>query len=104
MGCDFACGGDDPPAKGCSAFTAMSELSLLLNKDYNQYVINEFGELYRNPLNALVYLPLLPAFSKVGNIVSARAAREDIVMASVEAMINGINKLLIKNHKQGNKK
>jgi 2-isopropylmalate synthase len=37
-----------------------------------------------------------------GNIVSARAAREDIVMASVEAMINGINKLLIK-HKQGNK-
>ncbi len=39
-----------------------------------------------------------------GNIVSARAAREDIVMASVEAMINGINKLLIKNHKQGSKK
>jgi 2-isopropylmalate synthase len=31
-----------------------------------------------------------------GNIVSARAAREDVVMASVEAMINGINKSLIK--------
>ena len=66
------CGGDDPPAKGCSAFVAMNELSLLLNKDYNEYVINEFGEPYRNPLNALIYLPLLPAFSKVGNIVSAR--------------------------------
>jgi 2-isopropylmalate synthase len=39
-----------------------------------------------------------------GNIVSARAAREDIVMASVEAMINGINKCLIKNRKQGHKK
>ncbi len=38
-----------------------------------------------------------------GNIVSARAAREDIVMASVEAMINGINKLLVKSHKQANK-
>jgi 2-isopropylmalate synthase len=39
-----------------------------------------------------------------GNIVSARAAREDIVMASVEAMINGINKCLIKNRsKQGTK-
>jgi 2-isopropylmalate synthase len=38
-----------------------------------------------------------------GNIVSARAAREDIVMASVEAMINGINKLLLKNRMQGNK-
>ncbi len=39
-----------------------------------------------------------------GQIVSARAAREDIVMASVEAMINGINKCLIKNRKLGNKK
>jgi 2-isopropylmalate synthase len=39
-----------------------------------------------------------------GNIVSARAAREDIVMASVEAMINGINKCLLKNRKQGIKK
>jgi 2-isopropylmalate synthase len=38
-----------------------------------------------------------------GNIVSARAAREDIVMASVEAMINGINKLLLKNHKRRSK-
>jgi 2-isopropylmalate synthase len=39
-----------------------------------------------------------------GNIVSARAAREDIVMASVEAMINGINKCLLKNRSQGKKK
>jgi 2-isopropylmalate synthase len=39
-----------------------------------------------------------------GNIVSARAAREDIVMASVEAMINGINKCLLKNRNQGKKK
>jgi hypothetical protein len=74
------CGGDDPPAKGCSAFTSMSELSLLLNKDYNEYVIKEFGDLYRNPLNALVYLPLLPAFSKVGNIVSARKEMDDMVV------------------------
>ncbi|MEM3608908.1 MAG: 2-isopropylmalate synthase [Candidatus Bathyarchaeia archaeon] len=33
---------------------------------------------------------------KYGEIVSARGAGEDIVKASVEAMINGINKLLIK--------
>ncbi|MEM2929063.1 MAG: 2-isopropylmalate synthase [Nitrososphaerota archaeon] len=31
-----------------------------------------------------------------GNIASARAVHEDIIMASVEAMINGINKLLYK--------
>lgn len=38
-----------------------------------------------------------------GHVVSARAAREDIVMASVEAMINGINKCLLKQRKLGNK-
>jgi len=37
---------------------------------------------------------------KDGNLVSARGAREDIVMASVEAMINGINKLLIRRRRQ----
>jgi len=35
-----------------------------------------------------------------GNVVSARGAREDIVMASVEATINGINKLLLKRRKE----
>ena len=33
---------------------------------------------------------------KEGNVVSARAAHEDIVMASVEAMIDGINKSLLR--------
>jgi len=36
---------------------------------------------------------------KDGNVMSARAAREDIVMASVEAMINGINKVLLRRRK-----
>ena len=74
------CGGDDPPAKGCSAFVSMSELELLLNKDYNEYVIKEFGDYYRNPLNALIYLPLLPAYSKVGNIVTARREIDEMVV------------------------
>jgi hypothetical protein len=74
------CGGDDPPAKGCSAFTAMNELSLLLNKEYNEYVCGEYGDYYRNPLNALIYLPLLPAFSKVGDIMTARRELDDMVV------------------------
>jgi hypothetical protein len=74
------CGGDDPPAKGCSAFVSMNELTLLLNRDYNDYVIQTYGEYYRNPLNALIYLPLLPAFSKVGNIVNARKELDDMVV------------------------
>jgi hypothetical protein len=67
------CGGDDPPAKGCSAFVALNELELLTNKEYNEFVIGEYGDYYRNPLNALIYLPLLPAYTKAGNIVTARA-------------------------------
>ena len=43
------CGGDDPPAKGCSAFTSMNELSLFLNKDYNEYVVKEYGEMLPKP-------------------------------------------------------
>ncbi len=74
------CGGDDPPAKGCSAFTAMNELSLILNKDHNDYVVKTYGECYRNPLNALIYLPLLPAYTKVGNIVTARSEMDDMVV------------------------
>jgi hypothetical protein len=38
---------------------------------------------------------------KDGNVVSARSAREDVVMASVEAMINGINKCLAKRRRMG---
>jgi hypothetical protein len=74
------CGGDDPPAKGCSAFTAMNELSLLLHKDYNEYVTKTFGECYRNPLNAMIYVPLLPAYSKIGNIVTARREIDEMVV------------------------
>jgi 2-isopropylmalate synthase len=33
---------------------------------------------------------------KDGNVVSARSANEDIVKASVEAMITGINRLLLR--------
>jgi 2-isopropylmalate synthase len=44
---------------------------------------------------------LVKVEDKNGNVVSARAAREDIVMASVEAMINGINRYLIKRRRLG---
>ena len=40
---------------------------------------------------------------KNGNVVSSKAANEDIVKASVNAMIMGINRLLLKN-KRLNKK
>ena len=39
---------------------------------------------------------LVKVEDKDGNIASASAAREDIVVASVEAMVDGINKILLK--------
>lgn len=74
------CGGDDPPAKGTSAFTAMNELSLLLNRDYNEYVSKSFGDIYQNPLNALIWLPLMPAYTNVGNIVTARRDMDEMIV------------------------
>lgn len=74
------CGGDDPPAKGCSAYIAMNELSLLLNKEYNEKVCKVYGDYYKNPLNAMIYLPLLPAYSKIGNIISARREMDEMVV------------------------
>jgi hypothetical protein len=82
------CSGDDPPAKGCSAFVAMNELSLILNKDYNEYVIKNYGDLYRNPLNALIYLPLLPAYTKVGNIVSARREMDEMIVEMLYTLMD----------------
>ncbi|MCJ7613412.1 hypothetical protein MUO71_01410 [Candidatus Bathyarchaeota archaeon] len=74
------CGGDDPPAKGTSAFTAMNELALLLNRDYNEYVSKSFGEIYQNPLNALVWLPLMPAYTNAGNVVTARRDIDEMIV------------------------
>ena len=74
------CGGDDPPAKGTSAFTAMSELSLLLNRNYNEYVTDSYGNIYRNPLNAMLWLPLMPAYTNAGNIVTARKDIDEMIV------------------------
>ena len=74
------CGGDDPPAKGTSAFTAISELSLLLNRNYNEYVTDSYGNIYRNPLNAMLWLPLMPAYTNAGNIVTARKDIDEMIV------------------------
>jgi hypothetical protein len=74
------CRGDDPPAKGCSAYVAMNEHSLLLNREYNEYVSKSFGDIYRNPLNSLIYLPLMPAYTRVGNIVAARREIDEMIV------------------------
>jgi 2-isopropylmalate synthase len=75
-----------------------------LTNSLEQIKLNEYRlEAITGGSNAVAEV-IIKVEDNKGNIVSARAAREDIVMASVEAMINGINKCLLKNRKQGNKK
>lgn len=70
--CVLPCPGDDPPAKGYSAFNAINELSHLINREKNALLTDGLGEVYRNPFNSVMFLPLMPAYSKTGNIMSAR--------------------------------
>ena len=58
------CGGDDPPAKGCSAFVAMNELSLLLNKDYNEYVIKAIRRTLPKPTQRTNLLTIVTCLLK----------------------------------------
>lgn len=74
------CRGDDPPAKGCSAFSSLSELSLLLNNDYNEFICKKYGEFYRNPFNAFICIPLTPAYSNTGNIIVARKDIDEMIV------------------------
>ena len=70
--CVLPCPGDDPPAKGYSAFNAINEMSHLVNREKNALLTEGLGEVYRNPFNSVMFLPLMPAYSKTGNIMSAR--------------------------------
>lgn len=71
-----------------------------LTRNLAKITLNEYRlEAITGGSNAVAEV-LIKVEDDKGNIISARAAREDIVMASVEAMINGINKCLIKNRKQ----
>jgi len=66
----------------------VNELSLALNKEYNEYVTSNYGEFYRNPLNALVWLPLLPAYNKVGNIVAARREMDEMIVEMLYVLMD----------------
>tara|TARA_B100000315_G_scaffold260579_1_gene323114 strand:+ start:906 stop:3617 length:2712 start_codon:yes stop_codon:yes gene_type:complete len=73
------CSGDDPPAKGASAFATLNELELLLNRNKNVAISSAFGKVYENPLTACLMLPLGPAFGKTGSMVDAKNYIDDAI-------------------------
>lgn len=82
------CAGDDPPAKGYSAFNAINEMSLLLNMRENEYVTKGLGDEYRNPFNAMLFLPLMPAYSKTGNIITAREEIDQMIVEMIYVLMD----------------
>jgi hypothetical protein len=86
--CILPCPGDDPPAKGYSAFNAINELSLLINREKNALITDGLGEVYRNPFNTVMFLPLMPAYSKTGNIISARDEIDKMIVEMIYVLMD----------------
>lgn len=86
--CILPCTGDDPPAKGYSAYNAITELSLLINREKNELITEGLGEVYRNPFNTVMFLPLMPAYSKTGNIISARDEIDKMIVEMIYVLMD----------------
>lgn len=86
--CILPCAGDDPPAKGYSAFNAVNELTTLLNRRTNEALVKNLGEEYRNPFNAVLFLPLMPAYSKTGNIILARDEVDQMITEMIYVLMD----------------
>jgi len=86
--CVLPCTGDDPPAKGYSAFNAIKELSTLVNREKNALLTQGLGEVYRNPFNTVMFLPLMPAYSKTGNIMSARDEVDKMIVEMIYVLMD----------------
>ena len=86
--CVLPCAGDDPPAKGYSAYNAITELTALLNRETNEKLVEKLGEEYRNPFNSVLFLPLMPAYSKTGNIMLARDEVDQMITEMIYVLMD----------------
>ncbi len=73
------CPGDDPPAKGASAYAAMVEHSLVLDRKNNGMVTGKWGAGYENPFNAFFFMPLGPAFGQGKGLLYAHQTIDEAV-------------------------
>lgn len=86
--CVLPCAGDDPPAKGTSAYSALSENDLVIDKQSNARIIKDFGSAYENPFSAFLVMPLGPAYSKTASLIDAKRITDDAI---VDVLINSLN-------------
>ena len=86
--CVLPCAGDDPPAKGYSAYNAVTEFTAFLNRETNEKLVERLGEEYRNPFNSVLFLPLMPAYSKTGNIMLARDEIDQMITEMIYVLMD----------------
>ena len=81
------CSGDDPPAKGASAYAALNELELLLDRNKNDRIKQSYGDFYANPFTAFITMPLGPPFMKTGSLVDAKDLIDEAI---VDILMNSL--------------
>ena len=86
--CVLPCAGDDPPAKGTSAYGALVEHGLVADKQSNARIIRQFGNTYENPFSAFLVMPLGPAYSKTASLIDAKQIIDDAI---VDLLMNSLS-------------
>ena len=81
------CQGDDPPAKGASAYAALNELELLLDKNKNEIIKKSYGKIYANPFTGFIMMSLGPPYMKTGSLVDAKQLIDDAI---VDVLLNSL--------------
>lgn len=82
------CSGDDPPAKGASAFSALVESGISLDRGVNSALVSKLGTPYETPFNAFFVVPLAPAY---GQGKGRPFAHRTIDQAIVDILVNCLN-------------
>lgn len=86
--CVAPCPGDDPPARGPSAFASVMELDHLINKGKNDSTVAAYGKFYENPFSTFFMIPLGPADSQGRGLKYAHRIIDDAIG---DMLVKGLN-------------
>ncbi len=86
--CVAPCPGDDPPARGASAFASIVELDYLIDKSKNDQIVKTYGTFYENPFSTFFMVPLGPADSQGRGLKYAHRIIDDAIG---DMLVKGLN-------------
>jgi hypothetical protein len=82
------CQGDDPPAKGVSAYASLLENGLLADKGLNATISAKFGSTFENPFNGFFVMPLSPAYGQGKGLLYAQSIVDEAI---TDILLNCLN-------------